>query len=326
MRRILRLVVTAAALAAAAQACAQDEAASRYPNRAVKIIISAPPGGGLDIAARVIADRLTKMWGQPFVVENRPGAGGNLGAEAVAQAEPDGYTLLAAQPAPLTTNVVMYKKLSFDPAAFEPLAIMTSIPNTLAVRLDLPAASIAELIAYAKANPGKLNFGSQGVGTTPHLTGELFARLTGTKLTHVPYRGTAQAVNDLVAGNVDMLFFQLDSVREQYRAHKVKMLAVTTAARIASVPEVPTMEEAGVKDFRSDSWNALAAPPKTPAPIVAKLNDAINAVLKEPETAEHLRSMNMTPVGGAPDAAKNFIRQETERWGEVIRAAKISLD
>jgi len=326
MQSILRLVMTAAALTAAAQAFAQDEAVKRYPNRAVKVIVSAPPGGGLDIAARVIADRLTKMWGQPFVVENRPGAGGNLGAEAVAQAEPDGYTLLAAQPAPLTTNVVMYKKLSFDPAAFEPLAIMTSIPNTLTVRLDLPAASVAELIDYAEANPGKLNFGSQGVGTTPHLTGELFARLTGTKLTHVPYRGTAQAVNDLVAGNVDMLFFQLDSVREQYRANKVKMLAVTTATRIASVPEVPTMEEAGVKDFRSDSWNALAAPPKTPAAIVAKLNDAINAVLKEPETAEHLRSMNMTPVGGTPDAAKNFIRQETERWGEVIRAAKISLD
>jgi tripartite-type tricarboxylate transporter receptor subunit TctC len=234
--------------------------------------------------------------------------------------------LLAAQPGPLTTNVVMYKKLNFDPTAFEPLAIMTSIPNTLTVRLDLPAASVAELIAYAKANPGKLNFGSQGVGTTPHLTGELFARVTATKLTHVPYRGTAQAVNDLIAGNVDMLFFQLDSVREQYRANKAKMLAVTTAARIASVPEVPTMEEAGVKDFRSDSWNALAAPPKTPAPIVAKLNDAINAVLEERDTAEHLRGMNMTPVGGAPDAAKTFIRQETERWGEVIRAAKIRLD
>jgi tripartite-type tricarboxylate transporter receptor subunit TctC len=326
MRRILRVFVAAAALVAAAQACAQDDAARRYPNRAVKIIVSAPPGGGLDIAARVIADRLTKMWGQPFVVENRPGASGNLGAEAVAQAEPDGYTLLAAQPGPLTTNVVMYKKLNFDPTAFEPLAIMTSIPNTLAVRLDLPAASVAELIAYAKVNPGKLNFGSQGVGTTPHLTGELFARVTGTELTHVPYRGTAQAVNDLIAGNVDMLFFQLDSVREQYRANKVKMLAVTTAARIASVPEVPTMEEAGVKDFRSDSWNALAAPPKTPAAIVAKLNDAINTVLKEHATAEHLRSMNMTPVGGAPDAAKIFIKQEAERWGEVIRAAKISLD
>ena len=187
-----------------------------------------------------------------------------------------------------------------------PRGAIPTAPSKSSCPLHPAAASVAELIAYAKANPGKLNFGSQGVGTTPHLTGELFARVTGTKLTHVPYRGTAQAVNDLVAGNVDMLFFQLDSVREQYRANKARMLAVTTAARIASVPEVPTMEEAGVKDFRSDSWNALAAPPKTPAAIVAKLNDAINAVLKERDTAEHLRSMNMTPVGGAPDAAKTF--------------------
>jgi tripartite-type tricarboxylate transporter receptor subunit TctC len=302
------------------------QAETDYPSRAVKIIVSAPPGGGLDIAARVVADRLAKLWGQPFVVENRPGAGGNLGAEAVAAAEPDGYTLLSAQPAPLTTNVVLYKKLAFDPSAFEPLAIMTTIPNTLVVRADFPASSVAELIAYAKANPGKLNFGSQGVGTTPHLTGELFARVTGTKLTHVPYRGTAQAVNDLVAGHLDLLFFQLDSVREQYQAKKAKMLAVTTAARVASVPEVPTMDEAGVKGFRSDTWNALAAPPKTPAPIVAKLNGAINAVLKAPETAEHLRAMNMTPVGGTPDAIKAFIKEETARWGEVIRAAGIRVD
>src|SRR5262249_11094694 len=160
---ILRLVVTVAALAAAAQAFAQDDAAMRYPNRAVKIIVSAPPGGGLDIAARGIADRLAEMWGPPVGGGNPPGWGGEPRAEAVAQAEPDGYTLLAAQPGPLTTNVVMYKKLNFDPTAFEPLAIMTSIPNTLTVRLDLPAASVAELIAYAKANPGKLNFGSQGV-------------------------------------------------------------------------------------------------------------------------------------------------------------------
>src|SRR3989454_762335 len=215
----------------------------------------------------------------PFPSEYRDGA------RAVAKAEPAGYTLLAAQPAPLTTNVVLYKKLNFDPAAFEPLAIMTSIPNTLVVRFDFPANTVPELIAYAKDNPGKVNFGSQGVGTTPHLTGELFARITGTQLVHVPYRGTAQAINDLVAGNIDMLFFQLDSVREQYRAGKVRMLAVTTAARSASVPEVPTMEEAGVEDFRSDSWNALAAPPKTPAAIIAKLNEAINAVLKEPEAA-----------------------------------------
>src|SRR5437763_6622944 len=257
------LAAAAVLLAAAAQALAQSDATAHYPSRAVKIIVSAPPGGGLDIAARVIADRLAKMWGQPFVAENRPGAGCNLGAEAVVQAEPDGYTLLAAQPAPLTTNVVLYRKLNFDPAAFEPLAIMSSIPNTLVVRSDFPASTVQELIAFARDNPGKVNFGSQGVGTTPHLTGELFARVTGTKLTHVPYRGTAQAVNDLIAGHLDLLFFQLDSVREQYQAKKAKMLAVTTAARVASVPDVPTMEEAGVKGFRSDTWNALAAPPKT---------------------------------------------------------------
>src|SRR5947208_10171554 len=225
------LAAAAVLLAAAAQALAQSDATAHYPSRAVKIIVSAPPGGGLDIAARVIADRLAKMWGQPFVVENRPGAGGNLGAETVAQAEPDGYTLLAAQPAPLTTNVVLYKKLNFDPTAFEPLAIMTTIPNTLTARTELPANSVPELIAYAKADPGKLTFASQGVGTTPHLTGELFARLTGTQLTHAPYRGTAQAVNDLIAGHVDLLFFQLDSVKEHVLAKKAKMLAVTTERR-----------------------------------------------------------------------------------------------
>jgi len=309
-----------------AAAFAQQDLAADYPGRTIKVIVSAPPGGGLDIVARVVADQLAKRWGQPFVVENRPGAGGNLGAEAVALAEPDGYTLLAAQPAPLTTNVVLYKKLNFDPAAFEPLAIMSSIPNTLVVRSDFPANTVRELIAFARANPGKVNLGSQGVGTTPHLTGELFARLTDTKLIHVPYRGTAQAVNDLIAGHLDLLFFQLDSVREQYQAKKAKMLAVTTAARVASVPEVPTMEEAGVKGFRSDTWNALAAPPKTPAAIVAKLNGAINEVLHAPETAEHLRTMDMTPIGGMPHEIRAFIKEETARWGAVVRAAKISAD
>ena len=308
-----------------AAAFAQQDLAADYPGRTIKVIVSAPPGGGLDIVARVVADQLAKRWGQPFVVENRPGAGGNLGAEAVALAEPDGYTLLAAQPAPLTTNVVLYKKLNFDPAAFEPLAIMSSIPNTLVVRSDFPANTVRELIAFARANPGKVNLGSQGVGTTPHLTGELFARLTDTKLIHVPYRGTAQAVNDLIAGHLDLLFFQLDSVREQYQAKKAN-LAVTTAARVASVPEVPTMEEAGVKGFRSDTWNALAAPPKTPAAIVAKLNGAINEVLHAPETAEHLRTMDMTPIGGMPHEIRAFIKEETARWGAVVRAAKIRAD
>jgi tripartite-type tricarboxylate transporter receptor subunit TctC len=322
MRTVAGFLAIALLLVMAAPALAQDG----YPSRMVKIVVSAPPGGGPDIVARVIADRLSKIFGQPFVVENHPGAGGRIGAEAVALAEPNGYTLLAAQPAPLTTNGALYKRLGYDPTAFEPLAIMTSIPNTLTVRADFPAASVAELIAYAKANPGKVNFGSQGIGTTPHLTGELFAHVTGTKLTHVPYRGTTQVVNDLIAGHLDLLFVQLDAVREQYLAKKVKMLAVTPAERVAAVQEVPTMREAGIAGVSSDTWNALVAPAKTPPAIVATLNRAINAVLKEPATVEHLRGMNMTPVGGTPDEVRTFLAEETARWSEVIRAAAISLD
>jgi tripartite-type tricarboxylate transporter receptor subunit TctC len=310
----------------ASAASAQPDPAAGYPNRTVKIVVSAPPGGGVDIVARVLADRLGKLWGQPFVVENRPGAGGNVGSEAVAHAEPDGYTLLAAQPAPLTTNVVLYRKLNFDPTAFEPLAIMTLIPNTLVVRTSLPVNSVQDLVAYARDNPGRVNFGSQGVGTTPHLTGELFARLTGTQLTHVPYRGTAQAVNDLVAGHLDVLFFQLDSVREQVQAKRARMLAITADERVAVLPEIPTMAEAGIPGLRSNTWNALMAPPKTPAGIAAKLNQAIGEALKKPDTAEHLRAMNMIPVGGTPEGIRAFLAEETARWGDVIRAANIKLD
>jgi tripartite-type tricarboxylate transporter receptor subunit TctC len=317
------LTLLAAGIALLAPASAQTDPAASYPNRTVKIVVSAPPGGGVDIVARVVADRLSKLLGQPFVIENRPGAGGNVGSEAVANAEPDGYTLLAAQPAPLTTNAVMYQKLNFDPAAFEPLAIMTRIPNTMVVRTTLPANTVKEFVAYARDNPGKINFGSQGVGTTPHLTGELFARLSGTKLTHVPYRGTAQAVNDLIAGHLDVLFFQLDSVRGQVEANRARMLAVTTDERVAAVPEVPTMAEAGVPGLRSNTWNALMAPPKTPAAITAKLNRAINEILKSPETVDHLRGMNMIPVGGTPGEIRTFIAEETARWGDVIRAAGI---
>ena len=202
MARIAWLVVTVVLLAAA-QSFAQGDAAANYPNRAVKIIASSPAGGGLDIATRVIADRLAKMWGQPFVVENRQGASGNLGAEAVAQAEPDGYTLLAAQPAPLTTNIVLYKKLNFDPAALESVAVLSKIPNLLLVRQDFPAKTVAEFIVYAKAHPGGVTFASQGPGTTSHLSGEQFSQLLGARMVHVPYRGTGPALNDLIGGQVD---------------------------------------------------------------------------------------------------------------------------
>jgi tripartite-type tricarboxylate transporter receptor subunit TctC len=203
---------------------------------------------------------------------------------------------------------------------------MTMLPNVLVVRADFPANTVGELIAYAKANPGKVNFGSQGIGTTPHLTAELFARRTGTTLTHVPYRGTTQSVNDVIAGHLDLLFMQLDAVREHYQAGKIKMLAVTVDRRLPALPEIPTMAEAGVPDFRSDTWNAIAAPPKTPKPIIDKLNAAMNEVFALPEIRDRLATMSMQPAGGSPADMAAFVKAETARWGEVIRAANITVN
>jgi tripartite-type tricarboxylate transporter receptor subunit TctC len=315
-----------AVLLTAPPALAQPKGAADYPNRTIKILVSAPPGGGPDIAARIIGEKLRQMWGQPVVVENRPGNAGNVGAEAVALAEPDGYTLLAAQPAPLTTNAVLYKKLGFNPSAFEPILIMISYPNVLVVRPDFPANTVQELTAYAKANPAKLNFASQGIGTTPHLTGELFARVTGTQLVHVPYRGTAQAVNDIVASHVDMMFLELTASFELYKAGRAKILAAATKDRVAILPNIPTLQELGYADFQSLTWNALAAPPKTPPAVVARLNAAINEVFQTPDIKARLASLNMQPVGGTPAEMAEFLKSETKRWGAVIRAANVTVN
>jgi tripartite-type tricarboxylate transporter receptor subunit TctC len=305
---------------------AQPKLAVDFPNHTIKIIVSAPPGGGPDIASRIIGEKLRQMWNQPVVVENRPGNAGNVGAEAVALAEPDGYTLLAAQPSPLTINAALYKKLAFDPAAFEPIVVMTSLPNLLVVRPDFPANSVQELIAFSKANPGKLNFASQGIGTTPHLTGEQFARATGTQLVHVPYRGTAQAVNDIVAGHVDMMFLELSAAFELYKGGRAKILAAATKERVTALPSVPTLQELGLADFQSLTWNALAAPPKTPSSIVDKLNAAINEIFKMSEITARFAALNMQIVGGTPKQMTEFLKVETERWGEVIRAARITVN
>jgi tripartite-type tricarboxylate transporter receptor subunit TctC len=300
------------------------DAAADYPNRTVKFIVSAPPGGGPDIVARLLAEKLQQRWGQPVVVENRPGAGGNLGTGEVAAAEPDGYTLLSLQPGPITSNALLYKKLNFDPTALEPVVLSARLPNVLAVRLDFPANTVQELIAYAKANPGKITYGSQGIGTTPHLTAELFSNRAGVAMTHVPYRGTAQISNDLLAGHLDLLFVQLDAVREHYIAKKVKLLAVTVDRRLPSLPEIPTMAEAGLPDFQSDTWNGIVAPPKTPKPIVDKVNAAINDIFKLPEFRDHLAKLSMQPAGGSPGDMAAFVATERARWSEVIKAAKIS--
>jgi tripartite-type tricarboxylate transporter receptor subunit TctC len=320
MPRYLALLVVAAAASAA---LAQGDPAADYPNRPVKIIVSVPAGGGVDTVTRIFAAKLQQRLGQPFVIENRGGGGGNIGAEAAYVAEPDGYTLLATQPAPITSNVALYKKLNFDPAALEPVAVMSKFPNVLLVRQDFPAKTAQELIAYVKANPGKVTFASQGPGTTSHLTAELMAKVAGLKMLHVPYRGTGPALNDLVAGHVDFIFMELASGYKLHEGGKARILAVATDKRLDMLPDVPTLIELGMADLVSDSWNAISAPPKTPKPIINKLNRAINDIIAEPDTKARFRELNLLAAGGSPEDMARLKREETERWSRVIRDAGI---
>src|SRR6266446_2251897 len=279
MSKYLTVMAAAGVLLAMAPAAAQQ---AEYPSRPIKIIVCLPAGGGVDTVTRLVADRLQRRLGQPIIIENKGGQS-NIGAEAVFAAEPDGYTLLASQPAPITTTPLLYKTISFDPSRFTPIAVMTTIPNTVTLRADFPAKNVQEFIAYAKSNPGKVSYASQGNGTTSHLTAVMFEQATGATLLHVPYRGTAPAINDLMGGHVDAFFNELATSTELHKAGKARILAVTTSMRIPELPDVPTLQEAGLTGFVSDTWNAISAPPKTPAPIVAKLNAAINEVLKAPE-------------------------------------------
>jgi tripartite-type tricarboxylate transporter receptor subunit TctC len=320
VRALLALIfaVTISVSAASAQ-----DAAANYPNRPIRIIVCVPAGGGVDTVTRILANGLQQRLGQPVVVENRSGAGGNIGAEAVFTSDPDGYTLLAAQPSPLTVNPLLYKTMAFDPTKFEPVAIMTTVANVLLVRPDFPAKTAQEFIAYAKANPGKINYASQGIGTTSHLTAALFEKVTGTKLVHVPYKGTAPALNDIIASHVDFIFMELASAIKLHEGGKARILAVATSARIANLPNIPTLNEAGVTGFESGTWNAIAAPPKTPPAIVAKLNMAINDVLKSPEAKDHFGKLTLQAAGGSPAEAKAFIVKETQVWGAVVKEAHV---
>jgi tripartite-type tricarboxylate transporter receptor subunit TctC len=320
MRALLALISSFVLLTASASA--QDTAAN-YPNRPIKIIVSVPAGGGVDTVTRIVAEGLHKKFGQPVVIENHTGAGGNIGAEAVYTSPPDGYTLLASQPSPITTNVLLYKHMAFDPTKFEPVAIMTKIANVLLVRPNFPAKTAKEFIAYVKANPGKVNYASQGVGTTSHLTAALFEKVTGTKMVHVPFKGTAPALTALIGDHVDVIFMELASAIKLHQGGKARILAVATNQRIPNLPGIPTLEEVGVKDFESGTWNAISAPPKTPAAIVAKLSKAIDAVLHEPDVQAHFAKVNLHAAGGTPAEAAAFIKQETKKWGEVIKEAHV---
>jgi tripartite-type tricarboxylate transporter receptor subunit TctC len=319
MRRWLSGFAVLAVMAAPSRA----EDAASYPSKPVRIIVSVPAGGGVDTVTRIVADGLQKKFGQPFVIENRGGAAGNIGAEAVYNSEPDGYTLLASQASPITINSLLYTRLNFDPARFEPVAIMSSIPNVLLVRAEFLAKTVQELLAYARSHPGKVNYASQGIGTSSHLTAELFAEVTGIKLQHVPYRGTAPALNDIAGGQVDMIFVEIASAMELHRAGRARVLAVAGDQRLAELPDVPTLAEAGIKDVLSRSWNAITAPPGTPAAVVGKINAAINEVLASAPVRERFAALLLKTEGGTPAEAGAFVARETRRWADVIKKAGV---
>ena len=310
-------------LAAPAFGQATQDKAADYPKRPIRIIVCVPAGGGVDTVTRIVADKLGQRLGQPVVIENRTGQSGNIGAEFVYGSAPDGYTLLASQPAPLTVNVLLYRKINFDPTAFIPVAIMTSIPNTLTVRPDFPAKTMQEFIAYARAHAGTLNYASQGTGTTSHLTAEMFSSKTGIKMLHVPYRGTAPAINDLISSHVDLMFTEMASAIELHKGGRARILAVLTHQRSPLMPDIPTFIESGVPDFISDTWNAISAPPKTPPAIVAKLNAAIVEVLKMPDVQEKLKKLNTTPQSTTIEQAAALVKADTQRWAAVIKAANL---
>jgi tripartite-type tricarboxylate transporter receptor subunit TctC len=309
----------ALALAAAPPVQAQD-----YPNRPVKIVVPFPAGGTADVMPRIIADWLSRKWGQAVVIENRTGAGGSIGAETVAKSEPDGYTLLSAPPPPLVINHNLYPRLGYDPTEFVPIVIMGRVPNALVVNPKIAAKTVPEFIAYARANPGKVTSATQGNGTTSHLTSEMFQLMANVKFQHVPYRGSAPALQDLVAGSVDIMFDNLGVSLALVKSGQLKLIAVATPKRLASLPDVPTIADT-LPGFESAAWFAVVAPAKTPQRIADKINADINEALRQPEIRQRLTELSAEPIGGTPQATASYFRDEIERWHKVIKAADIKL-
>jgi tripartite-type tricarboxylate transporter receptor subunit TctC len=302
-----------------------DDAVS-YPSQNIKIIVPFPAGGTADTLPRIVGERLRQKWNQPVIIENRSGAGGNIGAEAVANSAPDGYTLLASPPGPIAINENLYKRLSFRPADLMPITVLGTAPNVLDVRPDFPAKTVKELIDYAKANPGKVTFASQGNGTTSHLTAILFEKLTGTKMVHVPYRGTAPALQDIMGNTVDLFFDNLGSSMSLHVGGKLRIIGVCGNARVSSLPDIPTVREAGLPEFTSVTWFALMAPKGTPNAIVAKLNLAVTEILNEPDIQSQFVKLGVQPAPTDIRTTAKFIDEERDRWSEIIKSADVRID
>ena len=309
------MLLTAATLAAA----------QTYPSRPIRIVVPLPPGANGDLMPRILAQHLSAKLGQPVVIENRPGAAQNLGAELVYRAEPDGHTLLATPQGPLVISQSFFPKLGFDPTQFVPVTIMAKLPYILVVHPKVPVSTFAEFIAYAKANPNKLNDASPSTGSGPHLTGEMLKLAADIKMTHVPYSGMAPALNDLLAGHVEMMFDNLGNSLPLVQERKLKGLAVTGDKRAPELPDLPAIAET-YSEVQATSWFGVVAPPRTPPEIAGKLSQAFAEILRTPEVEKRWRDMTLTPVGGTPEEIAAFLKVETERWRKVIVSGNIKPD
>jgi tripartite-type tricarboxylate transporter receptor subunit TctC len=321
MARVVLTWLTAMLVFVAADAAS---AQSPYPSQTTRLVVSFPPGSTVDLLGRILADGLNRRWGKPVIVENVAGAAGQIGTGRVAQATPDGHTLLVSPPAQLVTHHALYKNLSYDPRQFVPIIVVAQVPHVLGVRKGF-VATLGEFITYGKTNPGKLSYASQGVGSTTHLTTTLFARRSGIDMLHVPYRGTAPALTDLIAGHVDAMFDNVGTSLPLHRDGNIRILATASDQRLAALPDIPTIAESGFPGFRSVTWYALVAPRNTPSAIVAKVNQDVVSILQDAEIRRRFAELSVAPAGGTPDETARFFQEETNVWSDVIRDANVQV-
>jgi len=325
MIRASRFAALLAALCVAGGAFAQG--AANYPNKAIRIVVPFTAAGTTDILARAVANEMQKAWGQAVVVENRPGAGGNLGSDIVAKAAPDGYTLLVGAVSPQAINVTLYPHMPYDVMRdFAHITLIASVPNVLEVNPSVPVHTVKELIELAKSKPGQLTYASSGSGTSIHLSAELFKSMTGVDMLHIPYKGSAPAITDLISGQVNLMFDNLPSSLAQIKAGKLRAIAVTSTKRSPALPDVPTIAESGLPGYEAGSWFGMHAPAGTPRDIIMKIYGVVSKSLHTPEMMERLASQGAEPVGDTPEHFTEFVRSEIAKWAKVVKASGARVD
>ena len=322
MTALLRTLLVALLLMAAGPAFAQGS----YPNKQVRMVVPFPAGGSADILCRIAGEKLGAAWNQPVIIDNRAGAGGNVGAEIVYRAEPDGYTLLCSPPGPLSINHNLYKTMPYDWTKFVPVTVLALVPNAISARIDLPASSVQELIAYAKVNPGKVTYASQGNGSTSHLSAQMLATMAGIDMVHIPYKGEEPALIDLTAGRVDIFIGNISAALRFEKAKQLKFLGVASRTRSPVAPDVPSAPEIGLPDLISSAWFALVMPPGTPEAIVQKINDDTAAALKLPNVRARFLELGAEPQGDTAVATAAFIKAEEARWRSIIQSANVTME